>query len=755
MKVIDATYHENLSKYAQDSLAVFMITGRDFYSKLGDAMAIGNVSVNELVETAQLFSRENRESGDDKLAGKRARELKQISLNNSVRSVRKDFKYSSHILESSVNGLTIPMVTSDNSKLVQYGNRHVSISNYDAIKSKIDAATPVSKFSTLKVGKRGPVQVETNQCQDIVKRVYALVEKEMKVQAKAFSSEIEKTTTQIMATMLVMRAIDLGDVKQERNVDEALVLDFCKHLNACKSQGTANLSTMSQQGFGVAEKLITTLGYSKEDICNRCWRLGTPLQEHPDNIFDALTGAKEAQTSLETLFPVVEKEEVVILEETAHLISEDENIHDEEPVIIEEIAVIDDAIEVQDEENIILPRVIELPGKVEEPVEEAVEDASVNVLPGKTQDDEIEVVPEEDLKALASAIVELYDRVNSLDETYYESYKKICEQKGLEPQQRVKGELENPITSEEVKTLSDMGACAAMLTTLTSAVEVVDVGFEELENWVDTGKFAKIIRPENKNDETDYEEQAKNMSDFEKMQLMIELYDALNGAVEDIEKRSEALTNKLDNKQVVDGYESESLNLVSKDKENTQLNAIISQPALQGGGRKPKTELTRNEIEGILTNMMTDAVIDLRDNRENTNLNQETQTKLVEYLDGAKAALEGDESKDGDPNTRINGVDRAKEIQKEYFDVSQNIFNEFGDGNSIPFDNLFEPEEKRGPKAAVKKFLQKFYKKLGLKGPTGFKRAIKSRFKERFIEIFKIKKKDLKLTRNTKIDERN
>ena len=384
--------------------------------------------------------------------------------------------------------------------------------------------------------------------------------------------------------------------------------------------------------------------------------------------------------------------------------------------------------------------------------EEAVEDASVNALPGKTQDDEIEVVPEEDLKTLASAIVDLYDRVNSLDETYYETYKKICEQKGLEPQQRVKSEPENPITSEEVKTLSDMGACAAMLTILTSAVEVVDEGFVELENWVDTGKFAKINREENKNDETDYKEQAKNMSDFEKMQLMIELYDALNGAVEDIEKRSEALTNKLGNKQVIDGYESESLNLVSKDKENIQIDAIISQPALQGGGRKPKTALTFEEIEKELNNKMTLAVKQLRENREDTNLNKKTQDQLVGFIDGARATLEGDSSKEGDSFARVIGVDRATELKDYYLDESKKIFEELGDGNSISYDKLFEGEEKRGPKSAVKKFFKKLYTKLGLKTDRGFAAAIKTKLKERFIEIFNVKKKDLRLSKYQSVD---
>ncbi len=293
-----------LTQPCQEIFDEFEKSGKDFDCYLGDIIqGKESASLLDMVYFAQVFSnKEYRGALASSTAFKH--NLNRMKTLSNVDGLFYD-KFTSYVLIDKTQGLGDLRETYTNTEYNPFFAHSIStdFSKINEALNGIVANTKVQNTRKFAIRKDRALKLlernEKNSVCELVDKIYQIA------YAKAennYKSNLEKVTAAIFATLITTRALDLRTKELpdcESRLNEALKLNFINHLNGCYDDNkTFSISKIVKDGARVGMGLIDELGLGKDDVKDKCQRLGTPLKHEPNSLFEALFGGKVFQKSL-------------------------------------------------------------------------------------------------------------------------------------------------------------------------------------------------------------------------------------------------------------------------------------------------------------------------------------------------------------------------------------------------------------------------------------------------------------------------
>ena len=280
-----------LTDKCKEILSNFGRTGEDFDCLLGKVISGSSASIFDIINYAQVFA---NKTYCGSLASKTAIDYSRMKKIDKINGLKYD-RFTSHVLIDSSEMLGNLKETYTSTDYSPFYKQSITRDFSDII-ANLGA---IAKTKKLKVKTLNSTSNSKNSICDLVNKIYDVCYAQI---GKEFSTNLEKVTAAIFATMLTTRAMDLStnEMKDcEVRLNEALKLSFCTHLNACHAAGSCALNTILRTGSNVAVAMIEGLGYTQSDILDKYERLGTPIKDaYQQTIFDALFGAKKVREAV-------------------------------------------------------------------------------------------------------------------------------------------------------------------------------------------------------------------------------------------------------------------------------------------------------------------------------------------------------------------------------------------------------------------------------------------------------------------------
>lgn len=289
------------TKKHQTILNNFKKTGEEFDFFLGSIYGGAQSSLEDLIAHAQVFA--NVKCRGALVSGKTF----QYGLNKTERlgihsglclNHNGEPQYTSYVLidknedlgnvrETYTSAGFNPLYANANST-----NLSEIVSSLENMAEEIEVETKILGITRKKQLKLVQKQISNPVC-SCVDKIYQVAYAKLD---NNFNTNLEKVTAAILATYITTKALDLKGF--DARTDEALRMNFCTHLNGCYANGSLALSNVIKNGVDLGVELIETMGYGKDDVKAKCERLGTPLQNEPKSLNEALFGAKQIEKSL-------------------------------------------------------------------------------------------------------------------------------------------------------------------------------------------------------------------------------------------------------------------------------------------------------------------------------------------------------------------------------------------------------------------------------------------------------------------------
>lgn len=285
----------------QTILNNFKKTGEEFDFFLGSIYGGAQSSLEDLIAHAQVFA--NAKYRGALVSGKTF----QYGLNKTERlgihgglclNHNGEPQYTSYVLidknedlgnirETYTSAEFNPLYANANST-----NLSDIVSSLENMAEEIEVETKILGITRKKQLKLVQKQTSNPVC-SCVDKIYQIAYAKLE---NDFNTNLEKVTAAVLATYITTKALDLKEF--DARTDEALRMNFCTHLNGCYANGSLSLSNVIKNGVDLGIELIETMGYGKDDVKAKCERLGTPLQNEPKTLNEALFGAKQIEKSL-------------------------------------------------------------------------------------------------------------------------------------------------------------------------------------------------------------------------------------------------------------------------------------------------------------------------------------------------------------------------------------------------------------------------------------------------------------------------
>lgn len=304
-------YKSRLTKPAAEVFEHFEMTGEDDISFLGKIASgiVKGVTLADVVHRAQVFGNASFRGrvGSPKSFYSANFSVVTGALDGSIKGIINN-GFTSCIVADSKVGLSDLRESYAKDDLPFY--LMVVSADFSDIENKLsniasDIMVPVKKYAFLKAKSQPMTITKTrskNSLCDLMEEIYQVVDKSNKT---SFDTDLEKATSNIFATWLISRALNLSigdkDNQCEQKLDEAMRLQFYTHLNGCNNKGNCAISKIIKVGTDLGVELIEKMGLNESDVKDKLKRLGTPLQNNPETIYEALFGEKEISKTVDIM----------------------------------------------------------------------------------------------------------------------------------------------------------------------------------------------------------------------------------------------------------------------------------------------------------------------------------------------------------------------------------------------------------------------------------------------------------------------
>lgn len=294
------TFKDELTGKARSIYDNFKKTGEDDVFYLGQIAQgkAGVVTLADIIHRAQVFANPEFRGRIGSCTSFRAFNIPVVkgALDGSIKGLKNN-GFTSHIVADKKVGLSdLRESYAIGSRLFFETTVTTDISAYECslenIAKSIKEDVKTSFFSRSKEQSMTIKKPSSkNKLCDLMDEIYQVVDKKNK---ETFDTDLEKATSNILATWLVSRAMNLStgdkDNQNEKKLDEAMKLQFYTHLNGCSNNGHCAISKIIKQGVQLGLDMIDSMNLSSADIKEKRDRLGITTKD--EQVQDALFGAQ-------------------------------------------------------------------------------------------------------------------------------------------------------------------------------------------------------------------------------------------------------------------------------------------------------------------------------------------------------------------------------------------------------------------------------------------------------------------------------
>lgn len=294
------TFKDELTGKARSIYDNYKKTGEDDVFYLGQIAQgkAGVVTLADIIHRAQVFANPEFRGRIGSCTSFRAFNIPVVkgALDGSIKGLKNN-GFTSHIVADKKVGLSdLRESYAIGSRLFFETTVTTDISAYECslenIAKSIKEDVKTSFFSRSKEQSMTIKKPSSkNKLCDLMDEIYQVVDKKNK---ETFDTDLEKATSNILATWLVSRAMNLStgdkDNQNEKKLDEAMKLQFYTHLNGCSNNGHCAISKIIKQGVQLGLEMIYSMNLSSADIKEKRDRLGITTKD--EQVQDALFGAQ-------------------------------------------------------------------------------------------------------------------------------------------------------------------------------------------------------------------------------------------------------------------------------------------------------------------------------------------------------------------------------------------------------------------------------------------------------------------------------